>query len=146
MTDLEPILQTAGLGGGALAALWLLVSKVRAMAASDGASAGKSAAENRLYETLSAENSRMAVRIAENDLVLQGMRSDMDLLQRRCDAERLEAFNEINKLNKRVDELNAAVAQCQARHLEKDAQDELGRTGQIDRRKPQTPRGRRSPP
>jgi len=146
MTDLEPILQTAGLGGGALAALWLLVSKVRAMAASDGASAGKSAAENRLYETLSAENSRMATRIAENDLVLQGMRSDMDSLQRRCDAERLEAFHEINKLNTRVDELNAAVALCQARHFEKDAQDELGRTGQIDRRKPQTPRGRRSPP
>jgi hypothetical protein len=147
VNEIEPILQAAGAGGGALAIIWLTYSKIRAMSAADGASAERSQAEGSLYETLTSENARLAKRLCETDGVVASTRADMNELQNRCDAERAEAFAEINKLSQRVDELQDSVNACQRRHEEREAIDEKGRTGQIDRRADgQAPRGRRQPP
>lgn len=146
VTSIEPLIQGGVVGGGLLAAVWAIYSKLRAQSASDGASVDRHEAESSLYEKLRAEIDRAAGTESEMRIQLTAMREDMDDLKTRCDAERLEAFGEISKLNARVDTLTAAVNECQARHLIREEQDEQGRLGIIDRRAPaQPPRGRRNP-
>lgn len=146
MNSIEPLIQGGVLGGGLLAAAWGIWSKLRAQSASDTAAVDRHEAESSLYDKLRAEIDRAAATESELRIHMTAMRADMDNLKTRCDAERLEAFGEINKLHARVDTLTAAVNECQARHLTREEQDEQGRLGIIDRRKPQLPRGRRKPP
>jgi dynactin complex subunit len=146
MTDLDPVLKTLGVGGALAAAAWAIYHKLRANAAGDRASIERSEAEASLYETLTTENTRLSMRLAETDANLVNVNREIGALRSECDAERAEAFERIRRLDGRVDELTAAVAECQRRHFEREQHDELGRTGQIERRKAnQTPRGRRAP-
>jgi predicted RNase H-like nuclease (RuvC/YqgF family) len=146
VTDLDPVLKTLGVGGALAAAAWAIYHKLRANAAGDRASIERSEAEASLYETLTQENTRLAMRLAETDAFIGSLKMDINSIRSRCDAEQAEAMDSIRRLSGRVDELTKAVAECQQRHMSRDELDEMGRTGQIERRKAnQTPRGRRAP-
>ena len=146
MNEVEPILQGGFIGGGILAAAWAIYSKLKANSASDGAAADRAHAESSLYEKLRAEIDRAAVNESDNRLQMQALKDEITALHERCEKERVESFQMIIKLEKRVDTLTSAVNECQSRHMSRDHEDEQGRQGLIERRRPQTPRGRRNPP
>ena len=146
MNEVEPILQGGFIGGGILAAAWAIYSKLKANSASDSAAADRAHAESSLYDKLRAEIDRAALNESDNRLQMQALKDEMTALHERCEKERVESFQMIIKLEKRVDTLTSAVNECQSRHMSREIEDDKARQGLIDRRKPQAPRGRRSPP
>jgi hypothetical protein len=147
MESIDPIFQTLGVGGMVAAAAWGIWSKLRSQTAADSASASASSSVEQLIEQLNEQNDRLAKQVTELAIQYEAASQELrlakreairqyEILEAECNSDRKNFHVRIMNMEKRIEDLQVAVNQCQARHFEKEAQDELGRTGQIDRRKP----------
>jgi phage shock protein A len=120
---------------------------LRSQTAADSASASASSSIEQLIEQLNEQNERLAKQVTELALQYEAATQELrsakreairqyEILEAECSSDRKNFHVRIMNMEKRIEELQASINECQARHFEKDAQDELGRTGQIDRRKP----------
>jgi uncharacterized protein involved in exopolysaccharide biosynthesis len=147
MENIDPVFQTLGVGGMVAAAAWGIWSKLRSQTAADSASATASSSVSNIIEQLGEQNDRLAKQVTELALQYEATSQELrsakreairqyEILEAECNADRKSFHVRIMKMEERVEELQTAINQCEARHVEKEVQDELGRTGQIDRRKP----------
>jgi hypothetical protein len=117
----ELVLTTFGATGVAAVFFWSILNKLNKNVVKDQA-------ESNIYQITKEEITRLATLVKTLSVELEEANTQIKLIKKETDEEKLRCEHELRKVSERLDDL-----QEQVEHQRR--QDELGRNGEIDRRR-----------